>query len=61
MGNLTESLGEIRIVNVHLLPLINQAGYFVVEGNQDCQAQSALGESIPVFPIITHKLICKSS
>ncbi|KAK4823665.1 LOW QUALITY PROTEIN: hypothetical protein QYF61_005017 [Mycteria americana] len=34
MGNCIESLGEIQVDNVHCVPHINQAGYFVIEGDQ---------------------------
>ena len=50
VGNCIKSFGEIQVDNVHHSPHINQAGYFVIEGDEVCQAQFALGESILAFP-----------
>ena len=60
MGNRIKSLGEIQVHNVHRLPHINQAGYFVIEGNQVCQALFALGESVLTFPNYVLHLTCDS-
>lgn len=38
VGNCIESLAEIQVDNVLCSPCINQAGYFVREADQVCQA-----------------------
>lgn len=50
MGNDIKSLGAIQVDNVHCWPHISQAGSFVVRGNQVCQAQFVLGQSVLAFP-----------
>jgi len=60
VGNHIESLGEIQVGNVHCSPHISQGGYFVAEGNQVCQAQFALGESMLAFPKHVLHLTCDS-
>lgn len=44
MGNRVESLGEIQVDNIHHSLHISQAGYFVIEDDQVCQALFAFGE-----------------
>lgn len=46
--------------NIHCSSHINQAGYFIVEGNQVCQAPFALGESMLAFPDGVFDLTCDS-
>lgn len=40
----------IQVESVHYLIHMNKVGYFVAEGDQVCQAQLALGESMLAFP-----------
>lgn len=47
MGNCVKSLGEVRVDSVYRSPSISQAGDFVVEDDQVCQARFVLGELWP--------------
>lgn len=58
MGSHIKSLGEFQVDNVHHLPHINQASYFVIKGDHVCQAQVALGESMLALPNLVLFLTC---